>query len=1659
MTGDNRMTSMIFGKLSSQQYQSITIITVMKSFLNMFELMNKSVKDLLKEGYLTPESLYSGSKISTFLKEVPVVLNTSVTIDNIQKISTDTKKYIEMYRLVHCDAISSGNNLVLGKVEQFYNALLLRENELREILSGQSVDVAPYVYMVNGNSAVGKTTVVEYISSVVKVAYGIDINLPSTYIIQNLRGKPWMLNYHEFTSAECRFDDMGQFTEDPEGMTLFLQISGNLVTCAPNPEADKMGKHKVRPKLVSVTSNVGDVSMKSKFCFAHQDWRCPAAFARRFHCIVDAQLRDEFKDANGALDKTKCNSVQGMADAWLITIYEPILQPLAPGQKSFEQDVVFNRVRDKVSIFEAAVFIRQHALGVRKQQLDMISKLNAPKDISQYDVCEHNTIRGGCLRCYNPQAIVSASMTECTEIAEPHFENHFRYYHFRLKFWHFLDLRMLRQKSPYPNNPYKMLYHRRHRILYNFWCGYTKVMPKPMVYGTMFTILLCYGMYLRAKGEDETYVQGVQEDIRYYIRRADRRAGHWLNTSPAAQAGLKTVCFVISWSINFLVFYGIGVGIKKLVTKKEPKAESKSRDTFIPTAQDERNLEVRYRETDSTNTVQVRNLALRDSTLPNNANQLDGMIRDNVFSISIEVGGVRRCNIAIYVHGHICMTVKHMFRGIDWTKGEQYKLTFQSFVRDKYHRDHTEVLTGQNFFFLEDKDVVFIRTVTCKNKSRINLFPDDKMLAQSYYGKAFIKQYYHRTDFEVTNHDIMVGPQNSVTYQLGASNDTYTVSDVYTGEVPCKDGNCGSPLIASELPKCFILGIVIASNKNNDSTYFQVVRKSEVLNAISQLNTQNKDLGTSRALEMPIFTTGYEPRINKKSELCFVEGDAVGHVNILGCVPNLRGPQKPSMVEPTMISPIGDLHHCGPALKHGIYRELNAYYKPYWNMIELSTESPIVPLGSLRICGEDVFDTFINNIGVDYIKDNVKCLTIEEAVFGCDSVAYINKINGNASSGDPFYKLNSTFYDMETRSVSPILVDQIHTLRQLAVADKSPCATFNVLLKDEVVKVSKRFKPRLFTGGSLPLLILSKQVLGSICRLIMLNRMKFETVQGLNTESHEWHDLYLALTKFGKSHIVAGDFSKFDKKVHKYALRLAFWVLKRLCVLSGNYSEDDLAVIDLVIDAITDPVYNLYGTLFMLPCGEPSGHFLTTIINSIVVSMYIRMAWFHEYGSVREFRDEVSLFTMGDDHIMGVRNSHFGFNVIKQKLGDCGILYTGNDKEGNDPPNQENIDNCDFLKRKFVFQDYPFLKYGIMSSPIEMLTISKVLNYYVKTSAMTSLEHTRECAFNALEFLVHHGETVYNNMAPIIFEKMWRIDRSFPYTSYEALWDKIATRRAYSLGFTTDSAVDNDQSSDNMARSDELFLSNMDNMNNNSGDATLNTSTPIKTGDMKQNTVFVDNAGIVTKTYPKGSQDGLLCSIQPMSELSEFFRRPLKIASIEWKGTDAPLDKLLVIDPWASWLSDSPVQNKLQSYRNFRGNMHIRVVINSNKFYYGTVAMYYEPLFSLNTQQVRSVYTSGSQCPGVRFGTSHNFSQEMELPFVWISDWLDLTSASTGTRTPGRLTFQVINELRNINDFAVATDKVEISVYSWIENIQLSGPSSADILSQAEESELDEASG
>lgn len=172
------------------------------------------------------------------------------------------------------------------------------------------------------------------------------------------------------------------------------------------------------------------------------------------------------------------------------------------------------------------------------------------------------------------------------------------------------------------------------------------------------------------------------------------------------------------------------------------------------------------------------------------------------------------------------------------------------------------------------------------------------------------------------------------------------------------------------------------------------------------------------------------------------------------------------------------------------------------------------------------------------------------------------------------------------------------------------------------------------------------------------------------------------------------------------------------------------------------------------------------------------------------------------------------------------------------------------------------------------------------------------------------------------------------------------------------------------------------------------------------------------------------------AELNKFLRRPVEIYSYTWSVGGTTNDS---IQPWYLYMNHASIKKKLDNYYLFKGNLKIKIVLNATPFYYGAMMVSYVPLTQFSNPVIATAGQPNiaySQLPRVYLYPSVSQGASMLLPFVYHKKWLDLTVAFD-VQSMGTLHFRVLDALKSAS---TSTTPINIKVYAWLEDVQISAP-------------------
>ncbi len=215
---------------------------------------------------------------------------------------------------------------------------------------------------------------------------------------------------------------------------------------------------------------------------------------------------------------------------------------------------------------------------------------------------------------------------------------------------------------------------------------------------------------------------------------------------------------------------------------------------------------------------------------------------------------------------------------------------------------------------------------------------------------------------------------------------------------------------------------------------------------------------------------------------------------------------------------------------------------------------------------------------------------------------------------------------------------------------------------------------------------------------------------------------------------------------------------------------------------------------------------------------------------------------------------------------------------------------------------------------------------------------------------------------------------------------------------------------------------------------------------------FVDNAE--GEIVMAGSAVNAVAKVDGTEDLQlgDFLGRPTIINTTTWSTSDL-IGVKTTIQPWYSFLNNANIKKKIDNYAFVRGKLHVKIMVNGTPFQYGLLRAAYSPLLGLVSDKIRTttatepLLTPYSQQPGFFITPAANAGGQMELPFFYHKNWLDVTSA-TDVQDFGTLNLVVFAPL----GVAVSGGSTSVTVQTaaWMTDVELMG-STAKLALQGDE--------
>jgi hypothetical protein len=1203
---------------------------------------------------------------------------------------------------------SKGDKMDKKQVSQMLNDLHSIRTHHLTIAYALKDRKSPFTVLIFGDTGIGKST----FQNILFTHFGLRRNQPlgdEFKYVKNPVSKYWD-NFR--TNMWCLIqDDIGFLktsiaaSGDPSCMET-IQICNNVAFTPDQASLDLKGKMPMRCELVIGSTNTKTLNAYSYFS-------CPSAFQRRYKYVITLTLKDEYKNEQGMLNThdLPLNEEGTYPDYWWFDI-EYIAPRSVHDNANSKNCAEMKMLHQRLGMKD---FLKWYNTAIDRHYSEQDQTASSTENIKKTQLCEVCRLPSG--------------MCECSLQNESYGD-----YQFILNsiIWIIRMYVLLKYICLPCFDKLYLSYQRLSTVTWPLYFSafYCKVMA------AKFAPQWCIDAYTKFTYTREYYYEAfIRKYPRDYWRTLGVETAYKMSNPPFLT---NVACILGALFIAFKVFK-TEKKVKEVEEKISPKFQADINVGSVPVASKEEPNNVWYNDKFELHQMDVGKLSVGWNGLDDD--QILKKLSLNCVYFTIKTGLTKgRRTSAFCVSGQIYMFNSHFLRDLEGNV--ELTVGFQD-GKQGVNPNITVIISTSRVFKKPNSDISLLEIRGLPPRANyIDLFPNETFDCKN-------EGYLLRRAFDgsITARNMKRIRQCKNVYERNID----ATIDMWTGVCPsgAEYGDCGSILVVRTGFGPSILGIhFLGSTFISNVASEKVTREflESAIQTMTRFNVQDTGLIVD-APSVPVAVVD----LHKKSAFRYIDQ---GSAQVVGSLTLPRAHGK-SRVENT------------PMNEYLSNKGYNTNYMApdlvSWRPWHLAAKEMVNPANKfepdiLIKCKDAFVKDILSAIPQSILKEQVQVYDDFTAINGAAGVTYVDKINRNTSMGHP-YNRSKRFYieaiPARGENLDPVKFSNEIEKQMLRIEEDyrkgiRSNAIFRGNLKDEAVAElkAKLGKTRVFAGAPVAWSIVNRKYTLSFIRLLQSNQYIFECACGIVCQSPEWEVLKMYLTHHGSDRLVAGDFSKFDKRMCAEIIQLAFDIIIAVCEASGNYSEQDLLVIAGIGKDTAFAWMNFNGDLVSFFGSNPSGHPLTVIINSLVNSLYMRYCFSKLTNrDPQDFKKYVNLMTYGDDNIMNVSSEtpEFNHTAIQSCLKNVGIGYTMADKEADSIP-YIHIDACSFLKRTWRYDS----DFGMHVAPLDSDSIEKMLMTWVRSKTISAQEQCIAVISSAVMEYAFYGREIFENRCTLL---------------------------------------------------------------------------------------------------------------------------------------------------------------------------------------------------------------------------------------------------------------------------------------------------------------------
>lgn len=517
--------------------------------------------------------------------------------------------------------------------------------------------------------------------------------------------------------------------------------------------------------------------------------------------------------------------------------------------------------------------------------------------------------------------------------------------------------------------------------------------------------------------------------------------------------------------------------------------------------------------------------------------------------------------------------------------------------------------------------------------------------------------------------------------------------------VSSSHGDCGSPLLLtdSRYHKGIYMGMHYAGSRSfmGSKGYATVITKEMVETAGKKLGCYSDNFIEDMKSE-GVVVSECDPV--EQSGLTGADQLVDGSITLLGVVDK---PINSSCKTQLKLSPMGIDKIFGecpkaPAVLQPVIRDGKTVFPMIKSMEPYKTPHEWREVPNLELVGQILTDEFAR-VTRDFPRT---ILTPEEAAVGVPCMG-IKAIPRDTSPGYPDRLEESVGkkawlgsgpeYDV-TGPMWQKLKAKVLAKKEQIIAGQRPAVLFAAINKDELRSHAKveAVKTRYVSSCPQAYTILCKMYFGAYIGARLSTNVEVGFGPGMNPIT-DWGTMINYLQQAGKN-TFAGDFKGFDASQQPYIHDVILESINEWYRCGDTCSEEEEAIRNMLwLDLIHSRhlVGKAHEAKYVVQWNKslPSGHPLTTIVNSLFTVIVIGAAYADATGDFAGLAEHVKTVPFGDDNVNAVNDKMtalFDQVILASKLKDMfGLTYTDDVKDG-ELSSFKDIEKCTFLQRGII---------------------------------------------------------------------------------------------------------------------------------------------------------------------------------------------------------------------------------------------------------------------------------------------------------------------------------------------------------------------------------------